>query len=71
MTTMVKVTGLTVNDARKCLLAALGYLEKIEDQSNISLMVTPNYYSANTPSNEEVSVNEPYTFSLQKNGKVE
>lgn len=70
MTTMVKVTGLTVNDARQCLLAALGYLEKIEDQSNISLMVTPNYYSANAHSTEQTPENEPYTFSLQKNGKV-
>lgn len=71
MTTMVKVTGLTVTDARKCLLAALGYLEKIEEQSNISLMVTPNYYSSSDRSSDSSSIDECYTFSLQKNGMVE
>lgn len=77
MTTMVKVTGLTINDAKECLKAALGYLEKIEDQTNISLTVTPNYYVQTIHPGDNLNLDssekkvESYSFSIKKNGKVE
>lgn len=73
MTTMVKVTGLTVADARQCLMAALGYLNSIEEQNNISLTVTPNYYFSqisDDPNSENINL-EKFSVSLKKNGKVE
>lgn len=77
MTTMVKVTGLTVETARACLQAALGYLNTMDNQRNFSLTVTPNYYfvaqeyDEETDDLEEAAKQELYSFSLNKNGKVE
>lgn len=76
MTTMLKMTGVTVDSARSCLLAALEYLNTLEsDERHFSLVVTPNYharYKENLTQNPEGSEEqhaESYTFNLNRNGR--
>ena len=68
MTTVVKVTGTTTESARKCLAAALEYMNNIPDAKDFSLIVSP--FSTNSINEDGVSVNNiGHTYIFNKSEK--
>lgn len=69
MTTTVKVTGVNVEDAKNCLMAALEYLTAAGSIKEFSLTVKP-IRERRTDEAETLSADKVYSFGLQTNGKV-
>lgn len=67
MTTMVKITGTTVEDARACLIAALEHLNSVSsDARDFSLTVSPFHDS---PYVEETPAVTAYSFNFIEKGR--